>query len=185
MAMTGPVRCPERRLLALLALLASGCPDDDEPAEPVALVEPGAWTRVEDPTLDAFAALRPDDAVCNDSGWFVDPFTGVLEVQTELCDYVTLEQPTLAAIAAGDAITVRAYHDVLSADTPATGYVGLALDGEIVWTYEVAIPSDPVDIEQTFTAPRDLPIGASVQVHVHNHGPNTWELVGVQVTPQG
>jgi hypothetical protein len=36
-----------------------------------------------------------------------------------------------------------------------------------------------------FTAPRDLPIGASVQVHVHNHGPNTWELVGVQVTPQG
>lgn len=166
----------------LLALVLSGCPEN-EPAEPVALVEPGGWERVEDPALDAFAALRPDDAECSNAGWFVDPFTGVLEIQTEVCDYVTLEQPTLAAIAAGDTITVRAYHDVLSADMPATGYIGLALDGEIAWTYEVAIPSDPVEIDETFTAPSDLPAGASLQIHVHNHGPNTWEIVGVQVTP--
>jgi hypothetical protein len=179
------VRCLDPRACAALLVLLAGCPGDDEPGEPVSLIEPGAWVRVVEPSPDAFAAMRPADAVCDDAGWFVNPFSGVLELDTALCDYVTFEQPTLVEIAAGDTITVRAYHDVLTSDAPATGYIGLALAGEIAWTYEVEIPSDWVEIEQTFAATRSLPAGSTLQVHVHNHGPNTWELIGVQVTPKG
>lgn len=189
--MIGPVRCRDHGLL-LGALLLSGCPggdpnqpeesDDSTDPEPVALVEYDAWERVTDPTVDVFADQRPADAVCEDSGWFPDPIAQTLEIQTELCDYVTLRQPTLAAIEPGDVVTVFGYHDLLTAPEPAQGYLGIAIDGEIEWALEVPIPSDAASFEQSFTTERSLPAGADLQFHVHNHGPNTWELLAVLVT---
>src|SRR5690606_20502872 len=112
--MIGPVLCLDRHATLLSALLLSGCPSnpsepedeaDPEP-EPARLVEWDRWQRVTDPSVDAFADLRPADAVCDDAGWYPEPIAQTLEVQTELCDYVTLWQPSLAPIEPGDVVTV-------------------------------------------------------------------------------
>jgi hypothetical protein len=169
------------RSLLLCSLTLAGCPTDPDP-QPVALLDLQDLQRVEDVTRDAFAEQRPADATCDDTGWFVDPFVGVLEVRTELCDYVTLAGPTLEPLAPGDVITIDAYHDVLSASEPGTGYIGVALGGEVVWEWQTPIPSDPTEIHESFTVTTGLPAGADLQVHVHNHGPNSWELRAVMVT---
>jgi len=184
--MSGPVRCLDSRtgLLALLTL-GFGCPSEPEPvpAEPADLFTAEGWARVTDESVDLFADMRPDDAVCDDAGWFVDPFRRTFEVETDLCNYITAGQDTLVAIAPGDTVTVYGIHDVLTADAPAQGYLGLALDGQLVWELSVDIPADAADFEETFTLDHAVPVGTEAQFHVHNHGPNTWELVAVTVTP--
>ena len=188
--MIGPVRCRDAHRLLLIPLALSGCPgqpnepDDEDPSdpEPVELVRYDAWERVTEPSADAFADQRPADAVCDDAGWFADPIAQTLEIQTEVCDYVTLRQPTLAAIEPGDVVTVFAFHDLLTAPEPAQGYLALALDGEIEWEFAVPIPGDAASIEEQFTIDRSIPAGTELQFHVHNHGPNTWELLAVLVT---
>jgi hypothetical protein len=185
------VRCRDRHTALLGALLLSGCPvdppadgeDDSSEPEPVRLVEYDGWERVTDPSVDVFADQRPADAVCDDAGWFADPIAQTLEVQTELCDYVTLRQDTLAPLEPGDVVTVFAFHDLLTAPEPAQGYLGIAIDGVIEWEHEVPIPGDAASIEQSFTIDRSLPAGTELQYHLHNHGPNTWELLAVLATP--
>jgi adenine-specific DNA methylase len=58
----------------------------------------------------------------------------------------------------------------------------LAIGGELEWEFHVPIPSDVGVIDEEFTIDRALPVGTEIQFHVHNHGPNTWELVSVMVT---
>jgi len=181
------VRCRELHGLLVGAALLGGCPTDDpdppDDRDPFALVEQDAWVRVTDPGEDAFADQRPADAVCDDAGYYFDPLAQTLEIKTEICDYPTLGQPSLAALAPGDVVTVFAFHDFLTAEEPAQGYLGMAIDGQIEWQHTVPIPSDFGSIEGQFTIDRALPAGTPVQFHVHNHGPNTWELIAVLVTP--
>jgi hypothetical protein len=188
--MIGPVRCPELHRAVLLVLGAApllGCPPPSEPdpddPQPVTLANYDKWVRVTDPGEDLFADQRPTGAVCDDAGYLVDPLTQTLEVQTEICDYLTVGQPSLVALEPGDVVTVFAFHDLLTAPEPALGYLGLAIGGQIEWEHSVPIPSDPGTIEQQFTMDRSFPVGTPIQFHVHNHGPNTWELAAVLVTP--
>ena len=171
--------------LAALALLLAACPTgpQPEPREPGPLVDAEDWARVTDPDTDDFADMRPADAVCDDAGWYVDPFRRSLEVQTEICDYLTLTQPTRMRLLPGDTVDVLGLHDVLTADVPAQGYLGLSLDGELVWELSVDIPANASTIEESFTVEREFPEASEVQLHVHNHGPNTWEIVAIDVTP--
>ena len=193
-----PARCPRPQLggvhrggvtLALgLALL--GCPapdlwpDSDPEPEPELLAAADGWTRVVEPSEDWFADQRPDDAVCDDLGWFVDPISQTLEIETEVCDYPTLRQETLVALAPGDRISVAGFHDALTAPEPSQGYVGLALAGEIVWEYTVEIPADANLFDGSIVVDREVPAGTELQLHVHNHGPNTWQWTDVLARAQ-
>ena len=104
------------------------------------------WTRVTDESVDVFADLRPADAVCDDAGYVYDPYYQAIEIYTEVCDYLTLQQPTLVDLEPGDMVSVLGYHDVLSAPDPAQGYLGLAIAGELEWELSVPIPSDAEDL---------------------------------------
>jgi hypothetical protein len=173
------------RTLLLLALL-SACPsnppsDEHTDPGPRTLAEFDGWVRVTDATQDVFADQRPADAVCDDAGIVIDPLVLTLEVLTELCDYPTFRQPTLEPLEPGDIVTVYGIHGDLTAPEPAQGYLGLAVDGEIEWEYQVPIPSDAAVIEQQFTIDRSIPVGTEMQVHVHNHGPNSWQLAVILV----
>jgi hypothetical protein len=173
--------------LGLVAVFASGCPEPDPEPEPEPesqqLAAADAWVRVTDPAADWFANLRPADAECDDSGYSYDPLERTIEIQTQVCDYLTLSQPTRVALAAGDTIHIAGFHDILISAEPAEGYVGVALDGEIVWTLRVPIPGPPAVFEDSFTIERAIPAGTEIQVHVHNHGPNSWELGDIRMTP--
>lgn len=148
----------------------------------MALARAESWTRVTDPALDVFADQRPADAICDDCGWGFDPVFQSLVVQTDVCDYLTLRQLTLEPLEPGDVVEIDGFHGVLVAEEPATGYMALALDGEIVWEFRAPIPSDAAIIDEQFTVDRSYPLGTDLQFHVHNHGPNTWDLIAVLVT---
>jgi hypothetical protein len=167
-----------------LGVVLAGCPDPEPipDPEPVPVVNADYWVRVVDASLDVFADQRPPDAVCDDTGWGIDIFQQSIEVYTDVCDYPTLSQPSLEPIEPGDVVNVLAFHYTLTAPEPSEGYMAIAIDGEIVWEVTAAIPSDAEVFDQSFTAERSFPLGSEVQFHVHNHGPNTWELVSVMVT---
>lgn len=174
-----------RRGLPVIVVAALvGCPDPPpENHDPVPLAEADGWERVTDPAGDVFAAMRPADATCDDAGYYVDPLTQVFEVQTELCDYLTVRQAGLESLEVGDVVSIRAFHYELTAVTASQGYLGLAIDGEVVWEEGVPIPSPAAAVSGDITIERAVPAGAELQFHVHNHGLNSWDLVSLKVTP--
>lgn len=174
----------QRRIVHLVAAVCVlGCAEE-RIKEPARLADVDQWMRVTDPAMDLFAAMRPADATCDETGLYIDPTTLGFEIDTGLCDYVTLTQPTRVELLAGDIVELIVYHDVLMAPTPdAEGYVGLAIDGEILWETTVSIPRNPDKLSPEIVLERDIPAGAEIQIHVHNHGANTWELQSLMCKP--
>ncbi len=114
-------------------------------------------------------------------GWEVEEFDGrpALGVETDACNPFVGAHPIAMAIAAGTTLRVRIWHYALVGDGEA--HVGIALDDAVVWDRRVTRPSDSgALIEEEFVAPTDYPAGAALQFHLHNHGINSFNLLGVE-----
>lgn len=173
---------------ALVILLGpAACEDDpappDEPARQ-SLVDRERWEWVEDVDADVFGGERPAGLVC-------DPVLGitqemldtelVLEIDTGFCDYATVRQPSLAAIAAGDVVELRLWHWELTTPAPAQAHLALAIAGTVEWETLVSSPAAAALVEAELEITRDVPAGAELQLHVHNHGANSYDLVSLEV----
>lgn len=171
-----------RRRAVCAALVLAGCPaGEPEPdPEPVRIASIHGWTRVVDPATDVFAAMRPAEVPCDEAGYGLEQLGLSFEVKTDLCNYVTVRQATMAPLFAGDVLAIRGWHDVLAAPPerpgPTQGYLGLALDGELLWEGTFAIPGPFEVISADVEVADDVPQGAELQYHVHNHGINSWNL---------
>jgi len=169
---------------ALLASCDASAPMDttDDDAGPRPLVSAYSWTQSA-PEDDPFADMRPEGVVCNEEGLIIEPATegDALEIDTAVCDYVTLEQGALNEAKAGEELEIHIWHSELDADQPATGYVGLAIGDEIVWEREVPIPSEAGPIDDTITLDQPIAFGEPLRVHVHNHGDNAWTLLRIEI----
>jgi hypothetical protein len=169
------------RLVVAQTVLASatGCPTEEppEPKEPVTVTRFYEWEHLTDPTRDAFAAMRPAGTPCDPTGVGIEQFGLSYEVKTGLCDYATITQPSLVDLEVGDVLGIRGWHDVLEAEYDTQGFIGLAIDGQMVWHTTVPIPSDYDTIEGDLTIDEDHPAGTELQVHIHNHGINSWNVV--------
>jgi hypothetical protein len=181
----------QRGAVALLAAaLGAACepdpPPEPEPQGPVSLAEFDQWERVADVQDDVFGAQRPADLVCDETLGILPEFLGhdpVLEINTDLCNYATVRQPSLAPLVRGDTVSIRLWHYPLVAPMPSEGYLALALDGEVRWEVVVPIPAEAGLVEGEFIMERDLPAGIELQFHIHNHGNNSYELLGIQAAP--
>lgn len=174
-----------RGLLALGAWLAA-CEGDPPPPEPTSpsLVTLEAWEHVEDAGEDVFGPERPAGHVC-------DPVLGigtevfgadeVLEISTDFCDYATVRQPSLRALAPGDRVAIRMWHYELTFPAPAQAHLALALEGEVVWEEHIASPAAPAFVDGELAIDRALPQGSEIQLHVHNHGANSYDLLSLEV----
>lgn len=154
----------------------------DSSGEPVwvAIVSPYAWA--ETPLADdPFALLRPADATCAETGHGPDNFGGEpsYEIDTGMCNYVSLSQAVLQALPAGTSVELRVWHFELEADGPAEAYLAVDIDGALVFERTIPIPSAAELIVGEFELPADVPLGAPVTVHVHNHGANTWNILSI------
>ncbi|HET6417265.1 MAG TPA: hypothetical protein VFG22_13295 [Polyangiales bacterium] len=58
-----------------------------------------------------------------------------------LCDWLTLEQPSLQAIRAGDVIEVRAYHNELTAPVPGEARMSFAVGDQLAFDETILIPN--------------------------------------------
>lgn len=182
-----------RRALCAALVLALGCwvggceAPESPPSGPALLVNPFDWTPLT-PEDDPFADHRPAMAACPAGSYSGELFTDeyAFEVRTgaDECRWLSVSQPILVEVAAGDAIRVRVWHFELRAATRGEAHVALAIGGRVVWERRVAIPAEGGLLLDTVEAPRGWPAGTPLVFHLHNHGANTWNLLDVVVRPE-
>lgn len=147
-------------------------------AIPVDLIDHDLWQRVPE-ARDPFGHEGPAHVTCPDGAWYVD--LGLIEVDTERCNHVTLEQPLREPVRAGDRVGIVAWSGrLLSPDGASEGHVAVSIGDAVFWEERVAIPSGGYFFTPTLVASADAPAGTPVRFHVHNHGFNTWNLVSVR-----
>jgi hypothetical protein len=177
--MTGRLKLLPLLLLPLLLVL--GCVPE-EPREAGPFVDHERWELADD---DPWPDHAPDPVDCSELAWSYETQGGEasLEVRTDDCNYLVVRQDSVRAAQAGDELQFRLWHFDLIQFEPAVAHVGVRLDGETVFDVEVDIPGDAEMIRQELLLDRDVPAGAPVIFHLHNHGANTWNMVEMSVNP--
>lgn len=163
----------------VLLLLMTGCV---EPREASTLVDHGAW---ELSSADPWPDHAPDPIECGPLAWSAENSGGEpsLEVRTDDCNYLVVEQPTLAELLPGDQLQFRLWHFDLIQFEPATGHAALSIGGVVYVDEEIAIPGEAEMIIREVFVDEEVPAGAPVVFHLHNHGANTWNLVEISGNP--
>ncbi|MEM7152003.1 MAG: hypothetical protein AAF799_04130 [Myxococcota bacterium] len=156
--------------------------DLEDFAEPQPLVDVMAW-REGTAEHDPLHHERPDAIDCPVAAW--GPEWGRLEIQTGVCNYLHVTQPSLTAIEAGDSVELVVFHDRLDAAEPAQGHVAILVGEQVLWEHWVDIPTEAAVVHARVPAPQAWPVGAPVGLHLHNHGYNSWTLAGLEVLPGG
>jgi len=140
----------------------------------IPLVEPIAWD-VQPKNRDAFPDHRPAEVNCKqDTGWMVEE--DVLEVRTEFCNYLSISQQSLLDLEAGTNLELVLSHSALNFNAPASAHVAVSIGGNPIWETTIAIPSDRNILTETLVLPFAVSRGDSIEMHLHNHGNNTWEI---------
>jgi hypothetical protein len=130
---------------------------------------------------DPLADHRPETIVCGIAGWYLE--ASKLEVDTTLCNYLAVEQPSLVSLEQGQMVEVIFYHFDLVAPEPALAHVAIWIDGQVLWEQEIAIPGDANVFQEAFVSPISAELGSQVVFHLHNHGQNTWVLQDLMAMP--
>jgi hypothetical protein len=163
-----------------------GAPPDDAACELTPIDCPEfPWPEDEcvefEPTSTCIASYVPE---CLDSFTVLSVYTRMPDDRVNLCNWITLEQPSLRAIRAGDQVEVRARHSQLTAPFPGEARMTFVIGDEAALDYTTPIPSDFVFPSDTWTAPKDYPAGTPLLWHVDNHGSNEYMLIEVNILPR-
>jgi hypothetical protein len=151
--------------------------------DPEPLVTAEGWSALDGP--DPFGA-PPVGTVCDPTGFGPENFGGepAFDVRTQLCGWLSVAQASSAALERTDRLFVRLWHDPLTAGEPgSSAHLGLAVDGEVVWTEAVAIPSDSGIVLADLSLGRALDAGFELVFHVDNHGSNSYHLLEISRRP--
>ena len=164
------------------ALGGIGCTPIRDPGPLVDLFNWMEASSDEDPFED-----RPDNVECPPSSRVIETEDGrsFLEIDTGLCDYITLRQDSLMTLLPGDRLTFEWGHRELNAGEKdfATGHMAFWVDQTSIEDVEVEIPA----VEARYTVEVDIQdeveAGSPVWLHLHNHGANQWFFYAAQVDP--
>ena len=154
----------------------------DVGADSTPLVEASLWEPLGQ-GADPFGDRPAIDPVCPSGGVKVeDGGTGdpLLEVDTGICEYVTLAQPSLARVRAGEEVEVVLWHLDLFAAEPAEAHVVIRLGEHTVWEERISVPARANFFSPRWMAPTEVPQGTPVLFHLHNHGVNNWKLLRIR-----
>ncbi len=168
------------RLLPLLLLLCA-CPSE-EPREAGQFVDHEDWAVTD---ADPWPDHAPDPIECPELAWSYETQGGEpsLEVRTDDCNYLVVEQTSIREALPGDELQFRLWHFDLVQFDPAEAHIGVQVDGRIVFEVTVPIPSSSEMISEEFAVQQAIPEGSPVVLHLHNHGANTWNMVEMSVNP--
>lgn len=152
---------------------ALDAPEIALPESVVSLTSPAAWAAM-GPDDDPFVDHRPSTVDCPGQAWGTEGLT--FEIDTGLCDYLTVSQPLAVALSPDHVVAITVGHFPLVALEPAEAHAALVIDGEVIWEVTVPIPAESGVYEATWTPPRPISAGAPFVLHLHNHGSNDWFL---------
>lgn len=140
----------------------------------VSLVSAQAWDTTPR-NRDIFPDHRPTQIDCaRDKGWLAED--DALEIRTEFCNYLSLTQQSLLNLEAGTTLELALSHSDLEFNVPASAHLAIAIAGNTVWETEIAIPSEGNVLKATLELPFAVSSGDAIDVHLHNHGKNTWTV---------
>jgi hypothetical protein len=175
--------CARRRAAALAALaLALGCsearPHATKQERSQALVSLDGWRSVEradDPFIEGAA----EPPACVGPGFRVESEDGWVEIDTGLCNWVTMVQPALVDVDEGGTIELGFSHYDLGAANPTNAELKLRLGDCDAWSKSIPIPSAAQVYEEQQASPCSIRAGDPVLFHLHNHGQNTYQLKSI------
>ena len=144
----------------------------------LSLVDVDAWSE-QDAAGDSLPGHRPAELQCPANSWYNED--GALEVETGYCNYLSLAQPSLSAVKAGDALHLVLWHAALAFERPAKAHVAVTIGGKRVWETSVAIPTEANIYDLRIPLDFDAPAGSEVEFHLHNHGYNSWTLLKLEI----
>jgi len=150
-------------------------------SEPIDCEEHYPWPEGQCVDLEESSCIVSFVPECLDSFTVLAVYTRMPNPQQPLCNWLTLEQPSLRAIVAGDQVEVRARHAKLNAPVPGDARMSFVIGDEIALDYTVLIPSDFKHASNVWTASKDYPVGTPLLFHVENHGSNEYMLIEVNV----
>jgi hypothetical protein len=133
-----------------------------------------------EPGSNCIAAYVPE---CLDSFRVMAVYTRMPNPANPLCNWLTLEQPSLRNIRAGDEVEIRMRHSLLTAPAPdGKARMLFTVGDEVALDYEVDIDNTPPFFPRaTWTAPKDYPAGTQLLFHVDNHGSNEYMLIDANI----
>ncbi|MGD8607886.1 MAG: hypothetical protein PVH21_11365 [Myxococcales bacterium] len=133
------------------------------------------------PNLAGSSCIASYVPECYDTYTVLSVYTRMPDERFPLCNWLTLQQPSLRDVRAGDRIEVRAYHFALTEPLGEEARMSFVIGDELVFDETILIPRDGEFLTNTWTAPKDYPAGTPVLWHVNNHGSNEYLLVEVNV----
>jgi len=145
-----------------------GCPQYPWPADECVTIDPA----------ECIAAYVPE---CEQSMTVLSVYTRMPDDRVNLCNWITLTQPSLRDIRAGDQVEVRTFHDALTAPVPGEARMTFVVEDQITFDFRELIPSPSAFESQTWIADKDYPAGTPLLWHVNNHGRNEYMLIEVNV----
>jgi len=158
--------------------LAAACSSDAKPKpEPdlQPLVTLDGWSsvpRASDPFIDDPAAAP----ACVGPGFRVEPDDEWVEIDTGLCNWVTITQAARFPVSEGRSLELHFSHFDLDAAAPSQAELRLRFESCAAWSKTIPIPSPAAVYVEPFDSPCALEAGGSVFFHLHNHGQNTYQL---------
>jgi len=170
-------------------------PADDADCEPEPVDCPEyPWPEGECVSLVGSTCVAAYVPECLDTFTVVAVYTRMPNPAETLCDWLTLEQPSLRAIRRGDQIEIRMRHAELTAPAP-DGFarVMFTIGDQLVVDHQHAIPweaeffprtRDPVTgelVPEIWVADKDYPEGTRLLFHVDNHGKNEYMLIEARI----
>lgn len=166
-------------LVAFVVSGLAGCPAEPLCEQKTPAVDPRGWTFVandDDPLWKA----PPETATCSADEIQVQSFGAddAVEIDTSFgCGWATVSQALQVPLHAGDDVQVRVFYFSQASFPEAQAEVAVALDGDIVVSELVAIPSSSRLLAPRVTLARDYAVGSLALFHVGNHGDNSWNLI--------
>lgn len=147
----------------------------DGPRKPaVNMLEHTQWKVVAD-DQNPYAKQRSSKHICDLSlGKKIED--GVLEINTNYCNFITLEQKAAVEVRAGEQLHFTMWHLDLYAETKGQAYVILTIDGQTIWETTIPIPYKAEFYEAKWSPKAPIPKDARIVFHLRNHGANTWKI---------
>lgn len=162
-------------------VVVAGCAEPPVPLceTQATLVDPAAWTYV--PNADDPLWPAPEGAaLCSADEIQVQSFgeDDAVEVDTRFgCGWATVAQPIAVDLKKGDEIQIRVFYFSQASFPEDTAEVAIAIDGDVVSSTIVDIPTSSDLIAPRVVVDRDIAAGATALFHVGNHGDNSWNLI--------